>query len=447
MGPDAAGRLTAAAIDALALKHPKGFDLSLERIRRLLERLGEPHRRLPPVIHVAGTNGKGSTVAHMRAILEATGRAVHVHTSPHLVDWRERFRLGVAGGRGRLVADERLAETIGRVVAANRDEPITIFEILTAAMFLLFAEEPADVALIEVGLGGRLDATNVIEHPAASVITTVSLDHQAYLGETVEAIAGEKAGIVKRGAPVVIGQQGDRGAAEVLVRAARRSLAQVAVYGEDFLGFEEHRRLLYQDGEGLLDLPLSRLPGRHQIANAATAIAALRLAGFAPAETAIARGLAEVEWPARLQRIQSGPLLAAALPGSELWLDGGHNPGAGAAIAEVIADMEERVPRPLVLVAGMLSTKDPVGFFAPFAGIARRVLTVPIQSSDAGLAPADLAEAARRAGLAAEPVAEGVEAAIRRACEGLEGAPPRLLVCGSLYLAGEVLALSGLAPT
>ncbi|WP_193227724.1 bifunctional folylpolyglutamate synthase/dihydrofolate synthase [Aureimonas psammosilenae] len=443
--PDAASQ-TQRAIDALSLKHPKGYDLSLERIRRLLARLGDPHLALPPVIHVAGTNGKGSTVATMRAILEAGGLSVHVHTSPHLVDWRERFRLGRPGERGQLVADGVLAATIARVVEANADEPITIFEILTAAMFVLFAEHPADVALIEVGLGGRLDATNVVERPAASVVTTISLDHQSYLGDTVRQIAAEKAGIVKRGTPVVIGQQGEPDALEVLRSAAQRAFAPVAFYGEDFLAFEEHRRLVYQDAEGLLDLPLPRLAGRHQLANAATAIAALRLAGFSPSERAIEQGLAAVEWPARLQRIQTGLLVEAAVPGAEIWLDGGHNPGAGAAIAEVIADMEERVSRPLFLIAGMLNTKDPAGFFAPFEGIARRVYAVPIASSDAGLSPESLAASANAAGLPAEPATD-VLSAIRAISDGwAEEAPPRLLVCGSLYLAGDVLRLSGLAP-
>ncbi|KAB0682899.1 bifunctional folylpolyglutamate synthase/dihydrofolate synthase [Aureimonas leprariae] len=438
--------LAADAIERLSLVHPRGYDLALTRIERLLDRLDNPHRRLPPVIHVAGTNGKGSTVAFVRAMLEGQGLAVHVHTSPHLVDWRERFRLGRTDGPGRLVEDAVLAEAIGRVAAANAGEPITVFEILTAAMFVLFSEHPADCCVMEVGLGGRLDATNVVERPAACAITTVSLDHQSYLGDTVAKIAGEKAGIVKHGSPVVIGRQTEGAAEEVLVRAARRSFAPVSVYGEDFLAFEEHGRMVYQDDRGLLDLPLPRLPGRHQLANAATAIATLRQAGFAPTQKSIERGLLAVDWPGRMQQIRSGPLKAAAGEGAELWLDGGHNPGAGAVIAEALADMEERVSRPLVLVVGMLNTKDPAGFFAPFAGIARRVLAVPVRNSDAGLDPEALAEAARSAGLEAE-TAEGVEAAIRSVADGWpEPVAPRFLVCGSLYLAGEVLGLSGLVP-
>ncbi|WP_182086654.1 folylpolyglutamate synthase/dihydrofolate synthase family protein [Aureimonas sp. ME7] len=439
--------LASVEIDRLLDRFPKGFDLKLDRITRLLGALSDPHRRLAPVIHVAGTNGKGSTVAFSRAILEAMGRGVHVHTSPHLVDWHERYRLaGTGGAAGALVGDEALAEAVARALAANGENAITVFELLTAVAFLLFAEHPADAVLLEVGLGGRFDATNVVEKPAVTAVTSISLDHQAYLGDRVELIAAEKAGIFKRGTPVVIGPQTESGALEVLKTQGARTGARVSTYGEDFFAFSEHGRFVYQDESGLLDLTLPRLPGRHQIGNAATAIAALRAGGFAPTNAEIERGIQAAEWPGRLQRITSGPLVELAAPGSEIWLDGGHNPGAGLVVAESLADMEDRVSRPLFLISGMLNTKEPVGFFEAFAGMARHVFTVPIRSSDAGVSPVDLADAAMEAGLDAEP-AESVEAAIRRVSAGWAGGPaPRFLICGSLYLVGDVLKASGLAP-
>lgn len=439
--------LAAGEIARLHERMPKGIDLGLDRIRRLLTALGEPQKNLPPVIHVAGTNGKGSTVAFARAILEAAAKGVHVHTSPHLVDWHERYRMaGTAGVRGALVDDALLAETVRRAAAANGDETLTVFELLSAVAFLLFSEHPADAVLLEVGLGGRFDATNVVDRPAVTAVTSISLDHQAYLGDRVELIAAEKAGIFKRGSPVVIGPQTEPTALEVLRDHARRTGAPVFIHGQEFHAISERGRLVYQDEYGLLDLALPRLPGRHQIGNAATAIAAVRAAGFSPSATEIERGIAAAEWPGRLQRITAGPLVALAPEGSEIWLDGGHNPGAGLVIAEAMADMEERVPRPLVLIAGMLNTKEPKGFFEAFAGMARHAFTVPIRSSDAGVDPVVLADAALEAGLDAEPAAD-VSAAIRRVASHWRGGPaPRFLICGSLYLAGDVLAESGLAP-
>lgn len=448
-----AGRLDASApglagaeIERLMQAHPKGVDLALDRIRALLETLGGPQRRLPPTIHVAGTNGKGSTIAFARAILEAEGQAVHVHTSPHLVSWAERYRLGESGGRGRFVSDAVLAEAVGRASAANGERPITVFEILTAVTFLLFSEHPADACLLEVGLGGRFDATNVVEKPAVTLVSSISLDHQSYLGDRVELIAAEKAGIFKRGVPAVIGQQSETVALDVLKSHATRTGIAPKVFGQDFLAFAENGRLVYQDDDGLLDLPMPRLAGRHQSANAALAIAGLKAGGFVPSPQAIETGIQTADWPGRLQRLTSGPL-AAAVPGAEIWIDGGHNPGAGVVVAEAIAEMEDRVSRPLYLVCGMLSTKDPVGFFAAFSGMARGVLTVPLAASDMGIAPAELARSAGLAGLPAEPFAD-VAAALRAiAAQGADGEPgPRILICGSLYLVGEVLEASGLAP-
>ena len=377
-------------IDRLLGLHPKGFDLSLGRITRLLDTLGNPQLRIPPVIHVAGTNGKGSAVAFSRALLEAAGYTVHVHTSPHLVRWHERYRIGAPGG-GKIVEDDVLADAVRRVADANAGQAITVFEILTAVTFVLFSEHPADAVILEVGLGGRFDATNVIPEPAVSVIMPISLDHQPYLGDRVELIAAEKAGIIKPRCPVVIGAQEEEAVRMVLIETAERRDCPFTVYGQDFLSFEERGRMVYQDNKGLMDLPLPALLGRHQLANAAAAIQAVRAAGFKVPEQAVERAMANVEWPARMQRLIKGKLVEMAVPGSEIWLDGGHNPGAGLVIAEAIATLEDRNQRPLFLITGMINTKDPVGYFQAFTGMARHVYTVPIRSSGAGIPHDELA--------------------------------------------------------
>lgn len=433
-------------IERLMALHPKGFDLSLDRIRRLLDRLGNPERRLPPVIHIAGTNGKGSAAAFSRALLEASGLAVHVHTSPHLVNWHERYRLAAPGG-GRLVDDAVFAEAVARVAKANAGETITVFEILTAVGFVLFSEHPADVAVIEVGLGGRFDATNVIADPAVSLIMPISVDHEAYLGDRVELIAAEKAGIIKRARPVVIGAQETETAQDVLLETAERLGAPVTLYGQDFLAYEENGRMIYQDEEGLMDLSPPRLPGRHQFANAAAAIAAVKAAGFELSHRVADRAMAAVDWPGRMQRLTQGALVDLAPPGAEVWLDGGHNPGAGIVVAEALAEQEERSPRPLFLISGMINTKDQVGFFRAFKGIARHVFAVPVGSSEAGVPNVELALRAADAGLSAEPVSSVANALmlLRDTWDNAEP-PPRILICGSLYLAGEVLAENGTPP-
>lgn len=435
-----------AEIEKLMGLHPKGYDLSLDRIRRLLEVLGNPHLKLPPVIHVAGTNGKGSASAFCRAILEAQGLAVHVHTSPHLVRWHERYRIGVKGGPGQIVDDQLFADALRRVAEANCGKPITVFEILTAVTFILFSEQPADVVVLEVGLGGRFDATNVVEKPAVCIVQPISLDHQAYLGDRVELIAAEKAGIMKRGVPVVIGHQEFDGAKDVLISTAERLGCPLAVFAQDFLAYEEFGRLVYQDEFGLMDLPLPRLPGRHQIGNAATAIRAVKAAGYPVTEEIAEKAMLSVEWPGRLQRLTEGRLVERAPQGAEIWLDGGHNPGAGEVIAEAMAAMEERQARPLHLVIGMINTKDPIGFFRAFVDIAHNVYTVPITGSDVGLDPVALAQSAAEAGLKALPMGSLGQAldAIRERSEG--GIPPRIMIGGSLYLAGNVLAENGTIP-
>lgn len=436
--PDEATR----AIEALMALHPKGFDLSLGRIRRLLGALGDPHTALPPVIHIAGTNGKGSCAAFCRALLEASGHHTHVHISPHLVRWHERFRIA-----GALVDDAVLADAVRRVAAANEGRQITVFEILTAVMFVLFSEHEADAAVIEVGLGGRADATNVIDRPAVSVIMPIGFDHQAYLGDTIELIAGEKAGIMKPGAPVIIGAQPHSEARDELVTRAEALGCDAHIYGEHFIAFEERGRLVFQDTDGLLDLPLPALPGRHQLSNAAAAIAALRAGGFSLTEAAAERAMQTVQWPARLQRLTEGHLVAQAPKGAEIWLDGGHNPDGATMAAEHLAAREEQVERPLFMIAGMLNTKDSVGYFRVFGGLVRHVFTVPVPGSDAGVDPGFLADQALEAGLSAEPM-ESVSAALALLAESWNGLerPPRILIGGSLYLAGDVLRENGTPP-
>jgi dihydrofolate synthase / folylpolyglutamate synthase len=420
--------------------HPKRIDLSLGRIERLLAALGHPERHVPPVIHVAGTNGKGSTVAFMRAILEAARQCVHVYTSPHLVRINERFRIG---GGGRLVADDELSSALTECEAANGGRPITVFEIETAAAFLLFSRHPADVLLLEVGLGGRLDATNVVERPLVSAITRVSLDHRDFLGDTIAAVASEKAGILKSGVPAVVASQA-RDALSVIERQAGRVKASLMIAGEDWTATEERGRLVYQDDDGLLDLPAPKLYGRHQFENAGLAIAALRAAGLKIPAPAFEAGMVAVEWPARMQRLSGGRLAAKLPPESELWLDGGHNADGGRAIAAALADLEERVSRPLVMIVGMLSSKDCEGFLRNFSGLARHLIAVPI-ANDKAVPAAELAEIAR--GIGTPAMARGdIESALAAAADlGLAPAP-RVIITGSLYLAGEVLALNGTPP-
>ena len=431
-----------AAIDALMALHPKGYDLSLDRIRVLLERLGNPQAAMPPVIHVAGTNGKGSTIAFARAVLEAAGLSVHVHTSPHLVRWHERYRLGRPNG-GKLVADEVLADAIEEVAAANGGEAITVFEILSAVMFLLFSRHPADVALVEVGLGGRFDATNVLETAAVSVITPIGMDHQMHLGDTLSAIAFEKAGILRTGVPAVVARQEPEALATLRARAKEVG-APLRVFGEDFHLDEEHGRLVYRDANGLLDLPRPALPGAHQAANAATAIAAART--FAPdriGQDAGACGLGDAVWPARLQRLRSGMLVDGLPDGVEVWLDGGHNGHAGAALARFFLDARAGDRRALHLVTAMLDTKRPAEFLAPFLPLRPHVHAVPEASSEATIPPADLAATATALGLTA-----AVHPSVRAALAAIvtRNEPARILICGSLYLAGTVLRENGTPP-
>ncbi|MDE2265296.1 MAG: bifunctional folylpolyglutamate synthase/dihydrofolate synthase [Alphaproteobacteria bacterium] len=430
-----------AILDRLLQLHPKKIDLVLDRILRLLGDLGHPERALPPVVHVAGTNGKGSVCAFSRAMLEAAGLKVHVYSSPHLVRFHERIRLA-----GHLIDEKELAALLEECERVNAGKPITFFEITTAAAFLAFARHPADALVLEVGLGGKYDATNVVAHPRLTIVTPVGLDHAEFLGTSLADIAAEKAGIVKPGVPLIVGPQDDT-PRDVILRRADALGAPVSVFGQDFFAHQEHGRMVYQDLDGLLDLPLPRLVGRHQIENAAVAIAGMRRVGGVWAmERAIEQGLKSVEWPARLQRLTRGPLVDDAPKDAEVWLDGGHNPHGAAAVARAMADFEERTAKPLYLICGMLKTKDAEGFLSAFRGLARHIVTVDIPGEDASLGAGALYDRARAAGLDAAP-AEDIEDAMMQIAARARVNPhepsPRILICGSLYLAGVVLAENG----
>ncbi len=417
-----------AILERMKALHPKIIDLTLDRVQRLLAALGHPERRLPPVIHVAGTNGKGSTQAMIRAGLEGAGAKVHAYTSPHLARFHERIRLA-----GSLIVEDHLTALLDECLQANGPDPITFFEITTCAAFLAFSRVPADWLLLEVGLGGRLDATNVVDRPRLTVITPVSLDHQQYLGDTLPLIAGEKAGILKRRVPCVVGPQADGALAVIEARAARLG-APLLAQGQHWHCHREGDRMVFRDETGLLDLPQPNLPGPHQIDNAGAALMALRFLGFGegPCEAAVTRA----DWPARMQRLRRGPLVDLA-PGVELWLDGGHNPAGGEALAATLAGMPRR---PTHLVCGMLNTKDVAGYLRPLAARADSLTAVSIPGEPSTLPAAATAAAARAVGLAATEAATVAEA-----LAAIAGRDPaaRVLICGSLYLAGSVLRENG----
>ena len=431
-------------IARLSALHPSRIDLDLERMHRLLERLDHPERKMPPVIHVAGTNGKGSTIAYLRAILEAAGLRVHTYTSPYLVRLNECFRLGRAGG-GALVGDDELCGALEHCERANAGAPITIFEIETAAAFCLFARHQADVVLLEVGLGGRLDATNVVDTPLATVIAPVGMDHTEFLGDTLTKIAGEKAAIIKRNAPVICAEQPTEAMA-VIEAQARRMHAPLVAAGQQWHVNVERGRLVYQDDRGLMDLAAPRLFGRHQFDNAGLAIAALRaIDAFKIDTAAFEAGIVNAEWPARMQRLASGALVDQAPSASEIWLDGGHNADGGRVVAAALGDLEERVPRPLVVIVGMMANKDAVAFLANFAGLTRHIIAVRIPDRDSAMRPDRLADAARQLGMRVE-ISDSVEAGLRSLARLAYEVPPRILITGSLYLAGYVLSANGTAP-
>jgi dihydrofolate synthase/folylpolyglutamate synthase len=428
-------RASDVTIARLRALHPSLIDLSTGRVRRLLAALGHPEQRMGPVIHVAGTNGKGSTCAYLRAIGEAAGLKVHVLASPHLVRFAERIRIA-----GQLISEDELSQRIDEVEAANAGEPISFFEITTCLAYHAFAQHPADLCVIEVGLGGRYDGTNVFDAPAVSVITPVDYDHLEMLGPELSKIAWEKAGIIKAGRPVVVGRQLDE-ALEAIEREAETLGAPMQLMGRDFDAYEQAGRLVVQLEDRLLDLPPPSLFGAHQFANAGLAVAAIQAFGDPRIdEDAIGRGIAGAVWPGRFQALTKGPLAAMARArGADLWLDGAHNPHAGAALAEAAARLAARDGRPVALIVGMLGRKDASGFFRHFAALNPRVFTTGFDSPNATPAE-DLAAAATGAGLRADAV-DGVQVALQRTLA--EPAPtPHVIICGSLHFVGDVLALS-----
>ena len=422
-------------LERLLALHPKVIDLSLSRIEALLADLDHPEQRLPPVIHIAGTNGKGSTAAMLRAGLEATGGRVHAYHSPHLVRFHERIIVA-----GRRIREDALTRLLDRCERVNRGRPITFFEITTAAALLAHAERAAEYCVLEVGLGGRLDATNVVPRPRLTAITRVGLDHQSWLGDSLTEIAGEKAGILKPGVPAVIGRQ-QPAALDAITAIAKARGAELFREGIEWTCRARGEGMVYEDGDGRLDLPRPALAGRHQIENAGIALAALRRLGLPTAGESVAAAPARAavaarNWPARLQPIRNGPLRSTLPQRAELILDGGHNADAGRVLADELRRRTEADGRPPFLIAGMLDSKDATAFFAPFRSTGARAFAVPI-AGHAAIPPAALAAAANLAGVPCGAVESPLAAArqIRRESPDC----PRVLLCGSLHLAGEVL--------
>ena len=423
-----------AVLERLTRLHPKIIDLSLSWVERLLAALGNPERRLPPVVHIAGTNGKGSVLAYLRAMFETSGRRVHVYTSPHLVHFNERIRLA-----GKPIDEDALVGLLQQCETANDGHPITFFEITTAAAFLAFAQEPADLLLLETGLGGRLDATNVIGRPLVTAITPISYDHMQFLGDTLAQIAGEKAGILKPGVPAAIGPQPLEAMQVIEARAASLGCL-LHRHGQEWRVAASAAGLLYEGRSGRQELPAPNLPGRHQLDNAGIALACLELMGprFAIGDGEMATGLRHADWPARLQQLTQGPLARMLPAGSELWLDGGHNPAAGEALAEMAKSWQDQ---PLHLVFGMLDTKEPREFLRPLSPLVRSLVAVPIPGEHATLSATAAAEHARAVGIAAT-AAPDTQRAVSTIVRDIQR-PYRILICGSLYLAGSVLAENG----
>ena len=411
-------------LERMMALHPKVIDLTLDRMWRLLENLGNPQNDLPPVIHIAGTNGKGSTQAMIRAGLEAAGKKVHAYTSPHLARFHERIRLA-----GALIDEEHLTEILDECYGKNGGETITYFEITTAAAILAMARTPADYTLLEVGLGGRLDATNVIDQPLLSIITPISIDHEQFLGNTLTKIAGEKAGIIKRRCPVIVAPQPEE-AMDVIEVTAKRHHAQIIAQGQHWYIDTERDGLMFQDETGVVQLPRPNLPGDHQIENAGTAVAALRYLGFN--EEVCEAAVSQAHWPARMQKLNTGPIIDSA-PDAEIWLDGGHNPAAGQAIGHHLGTLAKR---PTYLICGMLNTKDISGYLNPIAPHVEKLIAVSIPGEMNTLPAADTAAAAHDAGMHAE-TADDVLSATRGIVKNDPNA--RILICGSLYLAGNIL--------
>ena len=427
-----------AILERLTRLYPRSIDLGLDRIERLLVEMDSPHKTLPPVVHVAGTNGKGSLVAYLRAMSEAAGYRAHVYTSPHLVRFNERIRVA-----GRLIEDDELDAILTECEEVNAGKPITFFEITTVAAFLAFARHRADLAILEVGMGGRRDTTNVVD-PTLCAITPVGYDHTGFLGDKLEGIAAEKAGILKHAVPAVIGRQREVSAKVIAAEAAKLAVPLFRMSREwqmtpTATGFR------YESDQLSLDLPAPALVGAHQLDNAATAIACverLRTAQLGIDDGAVRKGLLSVEWPARLQKLTRGPLPGSLPPGCEVWLDGGHNEDCGLALARMASDWaKEPAPLPLYLVFGMLTTKDASGFLRPLARHAKAARAVPFPEGHSAYTPQEACAKATEVGLDCAP-ANDIGAALEDLL-ATQPAPMRILICGSLYLAGAVLARNG----
>ena len=414
--------------------HPKVIDLSLDRTLEMLEALGNPQDNLPPVIHVAGTNGKGSTLAMLRSVFEAAGLKVHVYSSPHLVKFAERIRLA-----GEIIAEEELIKLLEFCEEANGNKPITFFEITTCAAFKAFSEVDADILLLETGLGGRLDSTNVVKKPAATILSSISMDHTQFLGDTLQAIATEKAHIQKKDVPSILGPQADIAMA-VLEQVAEDQGATTFKHGRDWTMEEdgEDAMRFKCDGVDLL-LPRPSLPGDHQVPNAGQVLATIQVMkkqGFNISDEAIIEGLKNAEWPARLQRIKSGPILDSLNDGWEFWLDGGHNAAAGDALAKMASQWQAKDDRPLYVIFGMLNTKAAGDFLKPLAPFVKDARSIAIPHEENTLSADESTAFGKEVGLNVSPAAS-IEEAVADIAK-LEG-PARLLICGSLYLAGTIL--------
>jgi len=411
-------------LERMMALHPKVIDLTLDRVWRLLGSLGNPQLSLPPVIHIAGTNGKGSTQAMLRAGLEGAGKTVHAYTSPHLAYFHERIRIA-----GKLITEDALTNQLDACYNSNNGEAITYFEITTCAALRAFSQVTADYTLLEVGLGGRLDATNVINSPAACIITPVDLDHQQFLGDTISQIAYEKAGILKRGVTAIVGPQHDE-ALQVIEKQAAKIGAPLLVHGQHWYVKVEAERLIFEDENGLLDLPLPSLSGPHQLKNAGCAIATLRYLRME--ENDFSNAVTKAVWPARMERLRTG-FLASSLPQNELWLDGGHNPAAGRAIAATLGGLPTRDTH---IICGMINTKDVEGFLRPISRHCKSLTAFTIPNEPNAVPAGELVKAGTACGLKCVE-GEDLGQILKEISHLYPGT--RILICGSLYLAGHVL--------
>ena len=416
-------------IQRLNQHHPKVIDLSLDRISRLLKLLGNPQKSLPPVIHIAGTNGKGSTLAFIRAVAEAAGLSVHAYTSPHLLRFNERIRIN-----GEIISNQKLLKLMTEVECINGNAPITFFEITTAIALVAFSRSPSDLVLLETGLGGRLDATNVIPRPTVTALTPISYDHEGFLGNDIEGIAREKAGIIKQGSACVTSKQ-EPLVLEIIKNTAENKNAPISIEGKDWWVAVKGDKLSVMSPEGQINPPLPNLIGPHQIQNAGLAIVTLAEFGDKRINRqAVAAGIKNANWPARMQRLTQGPLCRQLPKNWELWLDGGHNPAAGKAISATLKNLTDG---PIHFVIGLINTKSPANFLAPLRKHSKSLTAVKVVGSDSSFSADEIYMVAQKIGFQAYK-ANSVSEAIKEIIS-IEKSPSKILICGSLYLAGNIL--------